>query len=87
MSKVIKVSSSTSTPQLTGSIVASLDEGSNVEIRAIGASAVNQMYKALASARGIVATKGKELLVRPGYDTVTENGNERTVMVAYVVIQ
>lgn len=85
--KVIKVSSSSPVPQLSGSIVVSVEEGFDVEVRAVGASAVNQMYKAIASARGILATKGKDLFIKPGFDEIKENGVERTVMVAYIIFK
>lgn len=85
--KVIKVSSKSPVPQLCGSIVVSVEENCNVEVRAVGASAVNQMYKAIASARGILATKGHDLYIKPGFDEIKEADTERTVMVAYLVIQ
>lgn len=85
--KVIKVSSKSPVPQLSGSIVVSVEEGYNVEVRAVGASAVNQMYKAIASARGILATKGKDLFIKPGFDEISEDGVERTVMVAHLVFK
>lgn len=85
--KVIKVSSTSSVPQLSGSIVISIEEGFDVEVRAVGAGAVNQMYKAVASARGVLATKGKDLYIKPGFDEITENDSVRTVMVAYLVIK
>lgn len=84
--KVIKVSSKSPVPQLSGSIVVSVEEGSDVEVRAVGASAVNQMYKAIASARGILATKGLDLYIKPGFDEIRESEEERTVMVAHLVI-
>lgn len=84
--KIIKVSSSSSVPQLSGSIVISIEEGQSVEVRAVGAGAVNQMYKAIASARGVLATKGKDLYIKPGFDEIVEDGKTRTVMVAYLVV-
>lgn len=84
--KSIKVSSTSSVPQLSGSIVISIEEGCAVEVRAVGAGAVNQMYKAIASARGVLATKGKDLYIKPGFDETVENDCTRTVMVAYLVI-
>ena len=84
--KIIKVSSKSPVPQLSGSIVVSIEEGNKVEVRAVGASAVNQMYKAIASARGILATKGKDLYIKPGFDEIKEKEEERTVMVANLVI-
>lgn len=84
--KLIKVSSKSPVPQLSGSIVVSIEEGNDVEVRAVGASAVNQMYKAIASARGILATKGRDLYIKPGFDEIRESEEERTVMVAHLVI-
>ena len=84
--KKIRVSSKSSVPQLAGSIVISIEEGSNVEVRAVGASAVNQMYKSIASARGTLAAKGKDLLIKPGFDEIKENDEEKTVMIARLVI-
>ena len=84
--KKIRVSSKSSVPQLAGSIVISVEEGSNVEVRAVGASAVNQMYKSVASARGTLAAKGKDLLIKPGFDEIKENDEEKTVMIARLVI-
>lgn len=84
--KKIRVSSKSSVPQLAGSIVISVEEGSNVEVRAVGASAVNQMYKSIASARGTLAAKGKDLLIKPGFDEIKENDEEKTVMIARLVI-
>ena len=85
--KIIKVSSTSSVPQLSGSVVISIEEGNDVEVRAVGAGAVNQMYKAIASARGVLAAKGKDLYIKPGFDEIKENEKTRTVMVAYIVIQ
>lgn len=85
--KCIRVSSKTSVPQLAGSIVKSVESGEDVEIRAVGASAVNQMYKGIASARGTLASKGRDLYIRPGFDEITEEGMSKTAMVAFLVIK
>lgn len=84
--KVIRVKGSTPVPQLASSIHISVCDGLDVEIRAVGASAVNQMYKGLASARGTLASKGKNLYIQPGFDDITENGETKTVIIAHVVI-
>ena len=85
--KILKVSSKSSVPQLAGSIIKSIDGGNEVELRAVGASAVNQMYKSLASARGIIASRGKDLLIKPGFDEIIEDDSKKTVMVARLVIK
>lgn len=80
--KVIFVGRSTPVPQLASSIVLSLKECDSAEIRSIGASAVSQSVKALAVARGILASQGRDLYFKIGFDTIPEGDNEqRTVMV------
>lgn len=87
MKKTIKVSSKSPVSSLSGSIVMSTEEGVDVEVRAVGAGAVNQMYKAIASARGILASKGRDLYIKPGFDEINENGVERTVMIANLIVE
>ena len=82
-----RVSSSTSVKSLAGWIANYAEEGKEVRLRAIGASAVNQMYKALAIASGIVAAQGTELLVKAGFKDLEEDGEKRTAMTAKVVIK
>lgn len=86
--KKLMVSGSSPVRELAGSIVKCYDSGdSNIELRAIGASSVNQMYKALATARSIFAQKGLDLTVKPGYDEADIDGQKKTVMIAKVVVQ
>lgn len=84
--RVIRVSAKTSVPQLKGSIIMSIEEDKDVVLRALGASAVNQMYKGIASARGTLASKGKDLYIKPGFDEVKDGEEFKTVMVAYIVV-
>lgn len=85
--KVFKISGSSPVPQTAGSIVKSYEDGFDIELRAIGAGAVSQMFKACAVARGILASKAKELSIKPGFDETVIDGEERTVLVAQVVIK
>lgn len=84
--RVFKVSATTTVQSLSGSISYCIENNENVELRALGASAVNQMYKAIAVARGNVAVQGKDLFIRPGFADFTENNETKTVMVAQLVI-
>lgn len=81
-SKILRVSGSTSAKQLAGCIVTCLDNREQVSLRAVGASAVNQMYKAMAIANSIMASKGYTLKFRPGFDEFTEEGELKTAMIA-----
>lgn len=85
--KIIKVSAKSPVPQLAGSISICVEAGENVELRAVGASAVNQMYKGIASARGTLAARGKDILIKPGFDEIVEEGKSKTVMLAILVVQ
>ena len=81
--KKIMVSGSSPVKETAGSIVKCYLESGihDIELRAIGASAVNQAVKAIATSRSIFAQKGLDLLVKPGYDEVVIEGSKRTVMV------
>ena len=83
--KTFKISGSSPVPQTAGSIVKSYEDGYGVELRAIGAGATNQAFKALA--RGILASKGKDLFIKPGFDETKIDGEDRTVLVAQIVIK
>lgn len=83
--RLIKVSSTSPVPQTAGSIVISAREGKDIELRAMGAGAVNQMYKAIASARGTLAPKGYNLYIIPGFADIEEEGTTKTVVTAKIV--
>ena len=72
MSNVLRVSNQ-SNVNSTGSRIAHLfrdNPAEIVEVRALGAGAVNQAVKAIAVARGITATRAYDLFVRMGFDEV-----------------
>ena len=87
MTTIIRVSSSSSVPSTATCIANSILDGKEVQVRAIGAAAVNQLYKSIAVARGTLASKGKDLYIKPGFDDTVENGEKRTIMVAYCVVR
>lgn len=84
---IFKVSGHSGVPSLAGAIVKSIEDNRGVELHAIGASSVNQSTKAIATARGILASRGYDILVRIGFDQVSINDNERTMMKFILVIQ
>lgn len=86
--KQLFISGSSPTRETAGSIVKCYDGGErNIELRAIGASSVNQAVKALATARSIFASRGRDLLVKLGYDEIKIDDTTRTVMVFRIVLQ
>lgn len=76
--------SKTSPPQKLASAIAQelkAQPHHPIILRAIGAGAVNQAIKALAIARGFVATGANDLVVRPGFDKAAGDEQEVTAIV------
>ena len=88
--KQIFVSGGTPVKELAGSIIKCYDDGEReIELRAIGAGSVNQMFKACATFRGLLAQRGLDVLIRPGYDDAYINNDKeqvKTVMVARIIV-
>lgn len=85
-SKIIRVSAKSPVQPLASSIVISITNGEKVTLRACGASACNQMIKAIAVARGSIASQGKDLYMKPGFDEVEEDGKKKTIIVAVLIV-
>ncbi len=83
---ILKVAGKSTVSAVAGSIVKSIEDSKDVELHAIGASSVNQTVKAIATARGILATKGLEALVRIGFSETTIDGEVRTMMIFKIIL-
>lgn len=83
---ILKVSSSSTPQSVAGAIANAIYEKKPVVARCIGAGAVNQAVKAIAIARGFVATKGYDLTVAPGFQTLeTEQGSVSAMTLRMIV--
>lgn len=72
---VLRVTSAANPKELAAVISHAIYDGHRPVLRAIGAGAVNQAVKACVIARGYVATRGTDLVVRPGFaNVIGENG-------------
>lgn len=88
MKKELRIKGGSPVKEVAGSIVKSYEEGAEtIELRAIGASAVNQAVKALATARSIFALQGFDAYFRIGYGKQEIDGEERTVMIFRVEVK
>ncbi len=87
--KIIKVSGGSPVKETAGSMLKCHMEGKydSIELRAVGAAAVNQMYKALAVAGGLFAQKGKIFLVKPGFSEIDIDGEKKTALIARLNIR
>lgn len=86
MTVQIKVSSKSNVKSVAGSITKTLEEGNIAEVTTIGAGALNQATKAIAMARGFIANKGRDAVVRPGFGDTVIDGEERTLIKQFVSI-
>lgn len=77
--EVLKISTKSDPNAIAGAIAALVKEKSKAELQAIGAGAVNQAIKAVAIARGYVASQGIDLICIPAFvNVIVENDEERT---------
>ncbi len=75
---VLKVAGKSSPNSVAGALAKSVQEDGYAEVQAIGAGAVNQAVKAVAIARGFVASGGLDLICTPAFADVVLDGEERT---------
>lgn len=79
---ILKVATKTDPAALAGAIVGNINESSDkqVEMQMVGAGALNQAMKAIATARGFVAPSGRELVCIPSFTSFQADDEERTAI-------
>ncbi len=78
--EVLRISSKSNPNNVAGAIAGVLSEKGKVEMQAVGAGAVNQAVKAIAIARGFVASTGIDLICIPAFATISIENEDRTAM-------
>lgn len=80
--EILKVSSKSNPSAVAGAIASIVKENGKVDIKVIGAGAVNQAIKAIAIARGFVAPIGMNLVCIPGFMEIKldDFSDERTAI-------
>lgn len=79
MDNVLKVAAQSNPNSIAGMIAALVKEGSkDIKLQCIGAGCVNQGVKSVAIARGFVAPMGYDLVIKPIFDNLTIDGQQRT---------
>ncbi len=76
--EVLKVAAGSSAQALAGALAGTIREHGKGELRAVGASAVNQAVKAIAITRGFMAPAGYDLVCIPAFINVEFEKQERT---------
>lgn len=88
MDNELKVASKSNPNSIAGMVAALVKEGSKkIVLTAIGAGAVNQAVKSIATARGFLAPLGVNLVCIPAFHKVDIDGDERTGMKLILEVQ
>lgn len=78
----LRVSGQSNAQSVAAAIAHAIYDHRQVTVRAVGAAAVNQSVKAIAIARGFVATRGLDLYDRPGFVTIEgKDGGEISAII------
>ena len=78
--EILKVSAKSNPNSVAGALAGVMREKGGAEIQAIGAGALNQAIKSVASARGFVAPGGIDLVCVPAFTDIQIEGEERTAI-------
>ncbi len=77
---VLKVSSKSNPNSVAGALAGVVRTSGSVEVQVVGAGALNQAIKAIAIARGYMATSGQDLMCRPTFADIRIDGESRTAI-------
>ena len=83
---ILKATSTSNVPKLATAVYGAFlkcfkeRKYKGVQVRAIGAPAVNQAVKAITAAKGRLAANGFDLAISPGFDTTQVEGEDKTVI-------
>jgi Uncharacterized protein conserved in bacteria len=84
--EILKVSANSNVKAVAGAVTGEIRSNHKCEVQAIGASAVNQAVKAIAIARGYVATQGFDIVCIPSMIEVEVGGEKRTAIRFFVEV-
>lgn len=76
----LKISSKSSPASVAGAIAGMVKDGVPVNMRCVGAGAVNQAIKAIAIARGFLIPTGFDISCAPVFSDILINGESRTAI-------
>src|SRR5688500_9814818 len=76
--EVLKVSSKSNPNSVAGAMAGVVRQSGAVEVQVVGAGALNQAIKAVAIARGYVASSGLDLVCSPTFADIEIDGQDRT---------
>jgi stage V sporulation protein S len=78
--ETLKVSSKSNPNSVAGAMAGVVRQSGAVEVQVVGAGALNQAVKAIAIARGYVASSGIDLICIPTFADIEIDGQDRTAI-------
>ena len=75
-----RVGKDTDIKKLAAAIYANIKNVDKLELKCIGVPAVNQAIKAIISARGLATPSGFDIIVKPYFDMLSIQGEEKTAV-------
>ena len=78
--ETLKVSSKSNPNSVAGAMAGAVRERGSVDVQVIGAGALNQAIKAVAIARGFLASSEIDLVCVPSFADIEIDGNSRTAL-------
>lgn len=75
-----RVKKDTDIKALASAIYANIKNVDKLELKCVGVPAVNQAVKAVITARGLTAPAGFDIIIRPYFDMLSIQGEEKTAI-------
>lgn len=75
-----RVGKDTDIKKLAAAIYANIKNVDKLELKCVGVPAVNQAIKAVIAARGLSAPSGFDIIIKPYFDVLSIQGEEKTAV-------
>jgi stage V sporulation protein SpoVS len=75
-----RVKKDTDVKNLSAAIFANIKNVDKIELKCIGVPAVNQAVKAVITARGLATPAGFDIVIKPYFDILSIQGEEKTAV-------
>lgn len=75
-----RVKKDTDVKNLSAAIFANIKNVDKIELKCIGVPAINQAVKAVISARGLATPAGFDIVIKPYFDIISIQGEEKTAV-------
>lgn len=85
--ETLKISSKSNVNAVAGAIAGLIKDNKSVEMKAVGAGAVNQAIKSVIIANGFIAPTGQKIKIEPAFCTVEIEDEDRSAIKLKLVVE